>query len=497
MAGDGERDGAVEGAARLSGELLRDRAYVAGEWVAAAEGGRFDVTSPATGERLAAVADLRPADVLRAIDAAHVAWPAYRALTARERAALLRRWFDLVQEHAESLARLMTLESGKVITESRGEVAYGAAFIEWFAEEAKRVYGDVIPAHTRDRRLVVVRQAVGVAAAITPWNFPLAMITRKVAPALAAGCPVVVKPAAETPLTALALAELAHRAGFPAGVYNTVPSTDSDGVGRVLCEDRRVRKLSFTGSTRVGKLLVERCASTLKKLTLELGGNAPFIVFDDADVGEAVRGALASKYRHNGQTCVCANRILVQDAVHDEFVERFSAGVAALRTGDVLDEASQVGPLISDRALEKVREHVRDAVARGARVVEGGEVERGLVFAPTVLAGATAEMLIAREEVFGPVAPIFRFRDEEEAIRMANDTEYGLAAYFYSRDVGRCWRVAEALEYGMVGINEGIISTEVAPFGGIKESGSGREGSRYGMDPYLEMKYLCYGGVDR
>jgi succinate-semialdehyde dehydrogenase / glutarate-semialdehyde dehydrogenase len=475
--------------------LLRDRAHVGGAWVAAADGRTFDVTSPAAGERVGTVPDMGREDARRAIDAAHAAWPGYRDTTAKERAALLRRWHDLILENREALATLMTRESGKVISESRGEVAYGAAFVEWFAEEAKRAYGDVIPPHTRDRRLVVVKQAVGVAAAITPWNFPLAMITRKVAPALAAGCTVVVKPPAETPLTALALAALAEEAGFPPGVLNTVPTTASAEVGNELCENPKVRKLSFTGSTEVGRLLMAQCAPTLKKLSLELGGNAPFIVFDDADLEAAVRGALLSKYRHTGQTCVCTNRILVQEGVHDAFVERFARAVGELRTGDVLDPEVQVGPLIGDEGLRRVEAHLEDAVAKGATVVRGGRRIRGLFFEPTVLSGATREMRIAREEVFGPVAPVFRFGTEAEAVELANDTGYGLAGYFYSRDVGRCWRVAGALEYGMVGINEGIISTELAPFGGIKESGFGREGSKYGLDEYLEIKYLCYGGV--
>jgi succinate-semialdehyde dehydrogenase / glutarate-semialdehyde dehydrogenase len=475
--------------------LLHTEAFINGAWVGAGEGKTFAVTNPADGEALAEVADLSRADVARAIDAAHTAWRSFRETTAKERSGLLRKWFDLIIEHREDLARLMALESGKVITESRGEVTYGAAFVEWFAEEARRAYGDVIPPHTSDRRLVVIKQAVGVAAAITPWNFPLAMITRKVSPALAAGCAVVIKPPGETPLTALALAELADRAGFPPGVLNVVTSSDSAEVGKELCENPKVRKLSFTGSTEVGKILMRQSADTLKKLSLELGGNAPFIVFDDADLEAAVEGAIASKYRHNGQTCVCANRILVQEGIHDRFVEAFSEAVGRLRTGDVMEDDVQVGPLISEDGLEKVERHIEDALSKGASVVRGGERLEGLFFQPTVLAGATADMVIAREEVFGPVAPVFRFRTEEEAVAMANDTEYGLAAYFYSRDVNRCWRVAEALEYGMVGINEGIISTEVAPFGGIKESGFGREGSKYGMDEYLVMKYLCYGGV--
>jgi succinate-semialdehyde dehydrogenase/glutarate-semialdehyde dehydrogenase len=476
-------------------DLLKTQAYVNGQWTDAASGNTFDVVNPATGEVLASVADLNRDDVRRAIDAADAAWPAYRDLTAKERSALLRNWLYLILEHKEELARLMTLESGKVITESLGEVSYGASFIEWFAEEAKRAYGDVIPPHTRDRRLVVIKQSVGVAAAITPWNFPLAMITRKVGPALAAGSPVVVKPPAETPLTALALSHLAGKAGFPPGVYNTVPTTASSEVGRELCENKKVRKLSFTGSTPVGKTLMSQCAPTLKKLSLELGGNAPFIVFADADLDAAVQGALVSKYRHNGQTCVCVNRILVQDEVYDTFTEKFTRAVRGLKTGDVLNQDVQVGPLISEKGLHKVQEHIRDAVAKGATITTGGSSAGGLFFQPTVLTGATPDMLIAREEVFGPVAPVFRFRTEEEAIRMANDTEYGLASYFYSRDVNRCWRVAEALEYGMVGINEGLISTEVAPFGGIKESGFGREGSKYGMDYFMEIKYLCFGGV--
>jgi succinate-semialdehyde dehydrogenase / glutarate-semialdehyde dehydrogenase len=475
--------------------LLRSEAYIQGEWTPAKKGKTFKVTNPADGETLAEVADLSRADVRRAIDAADAAWRSFRETTAKERSRLLRAWFNLITEHREELARLMTRESGKVISESRGEVTYGAAFVEWFAEEARRAYGDVIPQHTPDRRLVVIKQAVGVAAAITPWNFPLAMITRKVAPALAAGCAVVIKPPAETPLTALALAELADRAGFPPGVLNVVTSSDSAEIGKELCENPKVRKLSFTGSTEVGRILMRQSADTLKKLSLELGGNAPFIVFDDADLDAAVEGAIASKYRHNGQTCVCANRMLVQDGVHDRFVEAFSEAVGRLQTGDVMQDDVQVGPLISEDGLAKVERHIKDAVSKGARVVRGGERIEGLFFQPTVLVGATPDMVIAREEVFGPVAPVFRFRTEEEAIAMANDTEYGLAAYFYSRDVNRCWRVAEALEYGMVGINEGIISTEVAPFGGIKASGFGREGSKYGMDEYLVMKYLCYGGV--
>lgn len=479
----------------MNNSLIKTQAYINGQWVPAASGKTFDVTNPATGELIAAVPDMDREDVRKAIDAADAAWPAYREMTAKERSALMRAWFNLIMEHKEELAYIMTIESGKVMTESLGEVAYGAAFIEWFAEEAKRAYGDVIPQHTKDRRLVVIKQSVGVAAAITPWNFPLAMITRKAGPALAAGSPVVVKPPSETPLTALAISYLAEKAGFPPGVYNTVTSTLSSEVGKELCENKKIRKLSFTGSTPVGKILMGQSASALKKLSLELGGNAPFIVFDDADIDAAVKGALVSKYRHNGQTCVCVNRILVQDKVYDEFTEKFTTAVKGLKTGNVLDKDVQVGPLINEKGLNKVKEHIRDAVEKGAKITTGGQGTGGLFFQPTVLAEATPDMIIAREEVFGPVAPIFRFSTEEEAIHMANDTEYGLASYFYSKDVNRCWRVAEALEYGMVGINEGLISTEIAPFGGVKESGFGREGSKYGMDYFMEIKYLCYGGV--
>lgn len=475
--------------------LQREQAFLDGVWTGGAEGRTFDVISPSNGEVVGRAPDLGRDDTRRAIEAAHAAWPSWRSLTAKERAAVLRRWFELIMAHRDELARLMSRESGKVITESLGEVTYGAAFVEWFAEEGKRAYGDVIPPHTRDRRLVVIKQGIGVAAAITPWNFPLAMITRKVAPALAAGCPVVIKPPSETPLTALALAALAEAAGFPPGAYNTVTTTRSAEVGAELCEHPLVRKLSFTGSTAVGKQLMAQCAPTLKKLSLELGGNAPFIVFDDADIDAAVKGAVQAKFRHNGQTCVCVNRLLVQRGVYDAFVDRFSAAVAALRSGDVLDPGVQVGPLISERALGKVQEFVQDAVNHGATVLQGGTHREGLFYDATVIGNATPAMRIAREEVFGPVAPVFVFDTEAEAVALANDTEYGLAAYFYSRDVGRCWRVAEALEYGMVGINEGLISTELAPFGGVKESGMEREGSKYGLDAYLETKYLCFGGI--
>jgi succinate-semialdehyde dehydrogenase/glutarate-semialdehyde dehydrogenase len=477
--------------------LIKTKAFVKGQWVNAASGKTFNVTNPATGKVIAAVPDMDREDVRKAIDAADAAWPAYRDMTAKERSVIMRNWFNLMIEHKEELAYIMTIESGKVMMESLGEVNYGASFIEWFAEEAKRAYGDVIPPHTSDKRLVVIKQSVGVAAAITPWNFPLAMITRKVGPALAAGSPVVVKPPSETPLTGLAISYLAEKAGFPPGVYNTITSTQSSEVGKELCENKKVRKLSFTGSTPVGKILMAQCAPTLKKLSLELGGNAPFIVFDDADIEAAVRGALVSKYRHNGQTCVCVNRILVHDKVYDEFVEKFTRAVAALKTGNVLDKDVQVGPLINEQGLNKVKEFIKDAVDKGAEITTGGKGLEGLFFQPTVLAEATPDMKIAREEVFGPVAPIFRFSTEDKAIQMANDTEYGLASYFFSKDVSRCWRVAEALEYGMVGINEGLISTEVAPFGGIKESGFGREGSKYGMDYFMELKYMCFGGVNQ
>jgi len=479
-----------------SKELIKTRSYVNGKWVDAANKATFEVTNPATGEVIAAVADMGRDDVRLAIDAAHAAWPAYRDLTAKERSTLLRKWYMLILEHKEELAHLMTIESGKVITESRGEAEYGASFIEWFAEEAKRTYGDVIPATTKDKRIVVIKQSIGVTAAITPWNFPLAMITRKVGPALAAGSPVVVKPPTETPLTALFISELAEQAGFPPGVYNTVTTSQNTEVGLELCENRKVRKLSFTGSTAVGKLLMSQCASTLTKVSLELGGNAPFIVFDDADIDAAIKGAMASKFRHNGQTCVCVNRFYVQDKVYDEFVDKLTQAVAALRVGNGLDVNSQMGPLINEKGLAKVKHHVADALAKGAQLRVGGHEIEGLFYEPTVLTETTPDMIIAREEVFGPVAPVARFSTEQEVIQWANDTPYGLAAYFYSKDNARCWRVAEALDYGMVGINEGLISTEVAPFGGVKESGMGREGSKYGMDYFMEIKYLCFGGIN-
>lgn len=471
------------------------KAYVNGQWVNAVSSKTFDVINPATGELIASIPDMNREDVSAAVDAAYAAWPAFRDWTAGERSNLLKKWYALILEHRQELATLMTLECGKVLSESLGEVDYGASFIEWFAEEAKRTYGDVIPSQSKDKRIVVIKQSIGVVAALTPWNFPLAMITRKVGPALAAGSTVVVKPPSETPLTGLALAWLAEKAGFPPGVYNTVTTRDSSEVGKELCENKKVRKLSFTGSTNVGKILMRQCASTLKKLSLELGGNAPFIVFDDADIDAAVKGAIVSKFRNTGQTCVCVNRLFVQEGVYDEFVEKFSRAVAELNVGNGMHENVQIGPLINQKGLDKVRQHVDDAVSKGARIVQGGNSLEGLFYQPTVLAEANTQMEIAHEEVFGPVAPVFRFKTEAEVIALANDTDYGLASYFYSRDNARCWRVAEALEAGMVGINEGLISTTLAPFGGVKESGMGREGSKYGMDYFMEIKYLCFGGI--
>ena len=474
-------------------QLLRDQAFIAGTWSGAAAD--YAVTNPASGAELGRVPDMGTLETRRAIDAAQAAWPAWRALTGKERAAVLRRWYELIMANIDDLATIMTSEQGKPLAEARGEVAYGASFVEWFAEEGKRVYGDTMPAPTSDRRIVVLKQPIGVCAAITPWNFPSAMITRKVAPALAAGCTVVVKPAEQTPLSALALAELAQRAGFPPGVLNVVTASAASAplVGGELTSNPVVRKLSFTGSTEVGRLLMAQCAATVKKVSLELGGNAPFIVFDDADVDAAVAGAMASKYRNAGQTCVCANRLLVQDGIYEAFARKLAEQVGGLTVGSGFDAGTTQGPLIDAQALEKVEAHVADAVGKGARVLTGGKrhARGGTFFEPTVLADVTPDMRCAREETFGPVAPLFRFRDEAEAIALANATEYGLAAYFYARDVGRVWRVAEALEYGMVGINVGIIANEVAPFGGVKQSGIGREGSKYGIEEYLELKYLC------
>lgn len=475
--------------------LLREQAYVNGQWIEADDDARFAVTNPANGELIAEVASLGRAETARAIDAAQAALPAWRARTAKERSTILRRWYELIMANQEDLARLLSWEQGKPLAESRGEIAYGASFIEWFAEEAKRVYGDVIPHDKPGRRLVVIKQAIGVVAAITPWNFPNAMITRKVGPALAAGCTVVLKPASETPLSALALAALGERAGIPAGVLNIVPGTRSREIGAELTGNPLVQKLSFTGSTGIGKLLMAQCAETIKKVSLELGGNAPFIVFDDADLDAAVQGALGSKFRNTGQTCVCTNRLLVQRGVYDEFARRLVAAVNALKVAPADDDGAQQGPLINAKAVAKVEEHIADAVAKGARVLAGGKPHAlgGNFFEPTVLGEVTPEMLVARDETFGPLAPIFRFDTEEQAIAMANDTEFGLASYLYTRDLGRAWRVSEALEYGMVGVNEGLISTEVAPFGGIKQSGLGREGSKYGIDDYIEQKYMCLG----
>ncbi len=473
--------------------LFRQQAFIDGEWTGAAA--TFPVSDPATGELLAEVPELGAAETRRAIEAANAAWPAWRARTGKERAAVLRRWFDLIVAAADDLALLMTREQGKPLPEARGEVMYAASFVEWFAEEAKRIEGEVLASPAADRRLIVLRQPVGVCAAITPWNFPAAMITRKVAPALAAGCTVVVKPAEQTPLTALALAELAVRAGFPAGVFNVVTGSGAAApvIGNELTANPIVRKLSFTGSTEVGRRLMAQCAPTVKKLSLELGGNAPFIVFDDADLDAAVEGALASKYRNAGQTCVCANRLLVQSGIYDAFAARLAARVRELKVGPGTEEGVVQGPLIDTAALEKVEAIVADAVAKGARVLTGGRrhARGGTFYEPTVLADVRPDMRCAREEIFGPVAPLFRFEDEAGAIALANATEYGLAGYFYARDVARVWRVAEALEYGIVGVNTGIISNEVAPFGGVKQSGIGREGSRHGIDEYLEIKYVC------
>ena len=478
--------------------LLCERAYVDGAWVEAADGGTFDVTNPADGSLVSRVPQLGVSETRAAIEAADAAWPAWRSKTAKERAAILRRWYDLMVANKDDLAAIMTAEQGKPLAESAGEVMYGASFIEWFAEEGKRVYGDVIPTHLPDRRILTIKQSIGVVGIVTPWNFPNAMITRKAGPALAAGCPVVIKPASETPLSALALAVLAEEAGIPPGIFNVVTTTDSRAVGKELTESELVRKFSFTGSTEVGKVLIRQCASTVKRVSMELGGNAPFIVFDDADVDAAVQGAIASKYRNAGQTCVCANRVYVQAGVHDEFVEKFTAAVRDLKVGRGEESGVNVGPMISQSAIDKVEELMKDATSKGATVIEGGAMHElgGLFYRPTVVGGVTADMAFAREEIFGPVAPVFRFETEEEVIELANATEFGLAAYFYARDLGRVWRVAEGLEYGMVCINDGILSTEVAPFGGVKESGIGREGSKYGIDEYIEIKYLTLAGIN-
>ena len=475
--------------------LLKTDALINGEWVKGSQ--RFDVLDPSNGRKLADVANLVADDAARAIAAADAAWPAWRNKTAKERSIILRKWFDLLMAHADDLARILTAEQGKPYAEAKGEVAYGASFVEWYAEEAKRVNGETLPQFDNNRRLMVLQQPIGVCAAITPWNFPLAMITRKVAPALAAGCPVIIKPAELTPLTALAATELAVRAGLPAGVLNvlTADSANSIAIGKVFCASDTVRHISFTGSTEVGRILMAQSAPTVKKLALELGGNAPFIVFDDADNDSAVEGAMISKFRNAGQTCVCANRIYVQEGVYEAFVQKFAAKVATLKVGNGFADGVTQGHLIEDAAVEKVERHVADAVKQGGRVLAGGKKMQGQFFEPTVIADAKASMLCAKEETFGPFAPVFRFSTEQEAIDAANNTEFGLASYFYSRDVGRIYRVAEALEYGMVGINVGVIATEHVPFGGVKQSGLGREGSSHGMTEYLEMKYLCIGDI--
>ena len=476
--------------------LLKTDGLINGHWVKGAS--RFDVHDPATGKKLTDVANLQAKDAEAAIDAANAAWPAWRNKTSKERSIILRKWFDLLMANQEDLGRIMTAEQGKPFAEAKGEVAYAASFVEWFAEEAKRVNGETLPQFDNNRRLLVLRQSIGVCAAITPWNFPLAMITRKVAPALAAGCPVIIKPAELTPLTALAAAELAIRAGIPAGVLNmvTADSDNSIAVGKVLCASDVVRHISFTGSTEVGRILMAQSAPTVKKMSLELGGNAPFIVFEDADIDSAVEGAFASKYRNAGQTCVCSNRIYVQEAVYEEFATKFAAKVKnAAKVGNGFEDGINQGPLIEPAALDKVERHVKDAIAKGGRVLTGGKRLQGQFFEPTVIADASADMVCAKEETFGPFAPIFKFKTEQEAVDAANNTEFGLASYFYSRDVGRIFRVSEALEYGMVGINVGILATEHVPFGGVKQSGLGREGSHHGIDDYVEIKYLCLGDI--
>ncbi len=477
--------------------LLKTDSLINGQWVSGPD--RFDVLDPATGQKLGAVANLGPTHAQAAIDCANLAWPAWRNQTGKARHAVLMKWFQLLMQHQDDLARIMTAEQGKPLAEAKGEVAYGASFVEWYAEEAKRVNGETLTSFDSNRRLSVLRQSIGVCAAITPWNFPLAMITRKVAPALAAGCTVVIKPAELTPLTALACAELAMRAGLPAGVLNVISAdtTRSIAIGKVLCQSHVVRHLSFTGSTEVGRILMAQSAPTVKKLSLELGGNAPFIVFDDADIDSAVDGAMASKYRNAGQTCVCANRIYVQDDAYDAFIGKFAAKVAALKVGNGFDEGVTQGPLIEEAALDKVQGHIDDALAKGGQLLVGGKRLNGQFFEPTVIANANADMLCAKEETFGPFAPVFRFSTEQEAIDAANNTEFGLASYFYSRDIGRIHRVSEALEYGMVGVNVGVLATEHVPFGGVKQSGLGREGSSHGMDEYLEMKYVCMGDISK
>jgi succinate-semialdehyde dehydrogenase / glutarate-semialdehyde dehydrogenase len=473
--------------------LLETRAFVGGDWIDADDGRTFAVTNPARGDVIAEVADLSRTEVARAIDAAYEAQKAWAGRSAKERAGVLRKWFDLMVANADDLATILTAEMGKPLAEAKGEILYGAAFVEWFGEEAKRVYGETIPGHQADKRITVLRQPIGVAASITPWNFPNAMIARKVAPALAAGCGFVGRPAAETPLSALAMAVLAERAGLPAGIMSIVTSSRSSDIGKEFCENPRVRKLTFTGSTEVGRILLRQAAEQVMQCSMELGGNAPFIVFDDADLDAAVQGVIMSKYRNNGQTCVCANRIYVQAGVYDAFAAKLQAAVEKMKVGDGLTDGVDLGPLINSAAVGKVREHIEDAVSKGGKVLTGGKAHAlgGSFFEPTIITGVTQEMVVAKEETFGPLAPLFRFETEEEAIALANDTIFGLAAYFYARDVGRVTRVQEGLEYGIVGVNTGIISTEVAPFGGVKQSGLGREGSRHGIEDYLEMKYVC------
>jgi len=477
--------------------LLKTAGYINGRWVGTDNSNRFDVNNAYSQELICTLPEMGAKETQSAIEAANNAWPNWRARTAKDRADILRKWFNLIIENQEDLATLMTLEQGKPIAEARGEVTYGASFVEWFAEEGKRTYGEIIPSPSNDRRIIVIKQPIGVVAAITPWNFPIAMITRKCAPALAAGCPVVIKPASETPLSALALAELADQAGIPAGIINVVVGTNAQEIGATLTDSPIVRKLSFTGSTAVGKILTRNCADTMKKVSMELGGNAPFIVFDDADLDLAITGVMASKYRNTGQTCVCTNRILVQEEIYDNFIEKLCEAVKSLNVGNGLEDGVSQGPLINENAVKKVQNHIEDAVAKGGVVVAGGKlhVKGGTLFEPTVIANATIEMKVATEETFGPLAPVFKFSTEDEAIQMANDTEFGLASYFYTKDISRVWRVSEALEYGMVGVNEGVISNEMAPFGGIKESGLGREGSHYGIDDFLELKYICMGGL--
>ncbi len=478
-------------------ELLKNAGYINGEWTGSESDKRFEVTNAFSKEVICTLPDMGVKETNDAIEAANNSWSNWRSKTAKERALILKKWFDLIIDNQEDLATLMTAEQGKPLAEAKGEVVYGASFIEWFAEEGKRTYGDIIPTPANDRRILVIKQPIGVVAAITPWNFPIAMITRKCAPALAAGCPVVIKPAAETPLSALALAELADQAGVPKGVLNVVVGTKSSEIGLALTNSPIVRKLSFTGSTSVGKILTRNCADTMKKVSMELGGNAPFIVFDDANLDSAVTGVMISKFRNTGQTCVCSNRILVQEGIYDDFVSMLSEAVKTLNVGNGMEEGINQGPLINENALKKVQDHISDALGKGAVLVTGGKPHSsgGTMFEPTIIGNVTTSMKVASEETFGPLAPIFKFSTEEEAIRMANDTEFGLASYFYTNNINRIWRVSEALEYGMVGVNEGVISNEVAPFGGVKESGLGREGSHYGIDDFLELKYICMAGL--